>query len=205
MDVVTIPDVSANGEAEIVIHGQVTANDLGKAQMRDSSSGALVRNLFFGSLYTPLELAVIGDVSGDGVADLAQLGRRDDTGLVRVQVKRSDTGATVTNAFAGTANAPIAVVGIGDANGNSSPDLAILLKLPNGTARVIVRDSATGAFIRNIYAASLSNPVAMALVADMNANGHPELAILGDDNAGTQKVKIKDSVTGLVVNTIDFP
>jgi hypothetical protein len=82
--------------------------------------------MFFGSLYTPLELAVIGDVSGDGVADLAQLGRRDDTGLVRVQVKRTDTGATVTNAFAGTTNTPIAVVGIGDANGNSSPDLAIL-------------------------------------------------------------------------------
>jgi hypothetical protein len=68
-----------------------------------------------------------------------------------------------------------------------------------------VRDGATGALIHNIYVGSLSNPVAMALVADMNANGHPELAILGDDNAGTQKVKIKDSVTGLVVNTIDFP
>jgi hypothetical protein len=205
MDVLTIADVSGNNEPEMLVHGVVTANSLGRAKMRDSSTGALVRDLYFGSVYTPIELVAIGDVSGDGIADVAQLGRRADTGLVRVLVRRTDTGAIVTNAYAGFTNAPIAVVGIADANGNSSPDLAILVKTPAGTAKVVIRDGATGAFIRTIIAASLNNPLAMTLVADMNANGSPELAILGDDNAGTRQVKIKDSLSGLLVNTIDFP
>jgi hypothetical protein len=45
----------------------------------------------------------------------------------------------------------------------------------------------------------------MSLVDDMNSNGTPELLILGDDNAGTKRVKIKDSISGTTVNEIDFP
>ena len=45
----------------------------------------------------------------------------------------------------------------------------------------------------------------MTLVADLNASGDPELAVLGDDGAGTKRVQIKDSISGLQINTIDFP
>jgi hypothetical protein len=148
---------------------------------------------------------VIQDVSGDGIPDLAQLGRRDDTGAVRIQVKQTDTGATISNAFTGNTDIPITVVGIGDANGNSAPDVAMLVKRPDDIAKVVVRDGATGAFIRNIFFGTVSNPVAMALVDDLNASGAPELAVLGDDNAGTRRVQIKDSISGAQVNTIDFP
>ena len=156
-------------------------------------------------MYTPIELVTIQDVSGDGIPDLAQIGRRDDTGAVRIQVKQTDTGATISNAFTGSTDIPIAVVGIGDANGNSAPDVAMLVKRPDGTAKVIVRDGFTGAFIRNIFAAKVTNPVAMALIEDLNASGDAELAILGDNGSGTRRVQIKDSISGAQVNTIDFP
>ena len=203
--VVTIPDVSTNGEPEVLIHGRVTTTEQGRAQMRDSATRALLRNFNFGSSYVPIELAVIQDVSGDGIPDLAQLARRDDTGQVRIQTKRTDTGETIANAFTGSTERPITVVGIGDANGNSAPDVALLMEQPDGMAHVIVRDGATGAFIRNIFAGAVRNPMAMALVDDLNMSGDPELAILGDNGAGTKRVQIKDSISGAQVNTIDFP
>jgi hypothetical protein len=204
-DVLVVPDVSANAESEVLMHGRVTANFQGRAQMRDTSTKALVRNFFFGTSYVPIELAVIGDVSGDGIPDLAQLARRDDTGATRILVKRTDTGATVSTAYTGSTDIPVAVVGIGDANGNSMPDVALLVQRPDATAKVVIRDGATGVFIRNIFAGAVSNPVAMTLVNDLDSSGDPELAILGDDNAGTRRVQIKDSISGAQVNTIDFP
>ena len=204
-DVLTLPDVSGNGEPEVLMHGRVTVNSQGRAQMRDTSSKALVRNLFFGTAYAPVELAVIEDLSGDGVPDIAQLGRRGDSGAVRVQVKRTDTGATISNAFIGNVDIPISLVGIGDANGNSAPDVAVLVQRPDGTAKVILRDGATGAFIRNIFAGAVSNPVAMTLIDDLDLSGGPELVILGDDGAGNRRVQIRDSLLGSQVATINFP
>ena len=110
--------------------------------MRDSLLAGMpgfIRNMFFGSAYRPLQLVAIQDVSGDGIADLAQLAVRDDTGAVRIQVKRTDTGVTVSNAYTGTGSKPVALVGIGNANPitNTVPDVALLVEEPDGTAKVI--------------------------------------------------------------------
>jgi hypothetical protein len=205
LDVVTIPDVSGNGEPEVLMHGQVTSTSQTRAQVKDSATSAFIRNVFFGTVYAPVELVVVQDISGDGVPDLAHLGRRQDTGAVRIQMKRTDNGQTIANAFTGTGSVPIALVGIGDANGNTSPDVAMLVKEPDGTAKIVVRDGSTGAFIRNIFAASVSNPVAMALVEDLDSSGEPELAVLGEKSDGTVRVQIKDSVSGAQINNVDFP
>jgi hypothetical protein len=153
----------------------------------------------------PVEFAVIGDVSGDGIADLAQVGRRDDNGGVRIQVKRSDNGTTFSNAFTGADGIPVSIIGIGDANGNTFPDVAMLVEDVDGSAKVIVRDGFDGAFIRNIFAGAVSNPVAITLVEDLDASGDPELAVLGDNGSGIPKVQIKDSILGTAITEIDFP
>ncbi len=202
--VLTIPDISGNAEPEVLMHGAVISSGQDRAQMKDASSRALVRNVFFGAAYVPKELVVIGDVSGDGNPDLAQLGTHNVTGATRISVKRTDTSGIVSNAYTGT-DTPIAIVGIGDANGNNAPDVALLVMKPDGTAKVIVRDGATGAQIGNIFFGSVSNPVAIALVADLDMSGDPELAVSGDDGAGTQRVQIRDSISGAQINTIDYP
>jgi len=42
------------------------------------------------------------------------------------------------------------------------------------------------------------------LVDDLDSSGNPELAILGDNGAGAERVQIRDSISGAQVNTIDF-
>jgi hypothetical protein len=56
-----------------------------------------------------LQPVTIDDISGDGITDLARLGRRDDNGAVRRQTKRSDTGVIPSNAIARNTDVPIAI------------------------------------------------------------------------------------------------
>ena len=205
MGVLSIPDLSLNGQPEVLMHGRVRSSYQGMAQCRDSADKTLLRNFFFGTQYTPIRLVVIQDVSGDGIPDLAQLARQHDSGAARVRVKQTDTGATVANAFLGSTDLPVDIIGIGDANSNGAPDVAVLVERPDGTAKVVIRDGASGAFIRNIFAGAVSHPVAVALVEDLDSSGDPELAILGYDDSGSRKVQIRDSIAGTPVNIIDFP
>ena len=152
-------------------------------------------------------LEAIQDVSGDGVQDYAHVGKRDDTGATRIQIKRSEAfgRVTISNAFLGDVGTPIELVGIGDVNSSTFPDVALLVENPfDGSAKVIVRDGKTGEFIRNIFLGAIRNPVGMALIQDRDGNGFMELAILGD-NDGTPRVQIKDSKSGAQVWNIDFP
>jgi len=202
--VLTLADLSTNSEPEVLMHGRVISSGQDRAQMKDSSSGGLLSNIFFGATYSPVELAVIEDISGDGIPDLAQLSTQTDSGAIRVQVKNSANGALISTAYTGSNDTPITVIGIGDANSNGSPDVAILVENVDGTAKVIIRDGATGEQIRNTFAPAVSNPVAMSLVDDLDSSGDPELAILGDNGAGAERVQIRDSISGVQVNTIDF-
>jgi len=204
LDAVVIPDVSGNGEPEVLVHGQVLLSGQARAQQRDTGTKSLLRNIFFGTNYSPLELVVVNDVSGDGVPDLAQLGWRADTGGVRIQIKRTDTGGTVATAFTGSVDSPVALLGIGDANGNTVDDVALLVERPDESSKIVIRDGGTGEFVSNIFASIVSNPIAMAIVPDMNGSGDPEIAVLGDGNAGKRRVQIKDSISGAQINVIDF-
>ena len=110
-----------------------------------------------------------------------------------------------TNAFTGSNDIPVVVVGICHANGETFPDVALLVKRPDGVAKVIIRDGATGARIHNILFETVSKLVATALIDDLDAGGDPELAVLGVDGAGTRRVQITDSISGAQFNTINFP
>jgi hypothetical protein len=204
VDVSVISDISGNGMPEVIMHGQDAGTNQVKAQIRDYASGDLVRNMFFGTSYGPVQLDVISDVSGDGMPDVCHLGRRLDTGAVRIQLKSSVTGDTVSTAFTGNSNYPIGAAGVGDVNGNGASDIALLVQDSSGTAKVTVWDGATGSFIRNIFLGSIFDPQGVAMIGDINANGSVELAVAGNTTT-VPSVQIADSDSGEKLSLIVLP
>ncbi len=204
IDVAVLPDITGNGAPEIAMHARVNLSNQTRIQLRDSATRALIRQLFFGVLYAPVHFAVIEDISGDGIPELAQLAQRADTGAVRIQVKDPVDGKTLSNAFTGSTDTPVEIVGTADVNGNSSPDIGLLVQDAGGVAKVIKRDGATGAFIGNVFMGAIGTPEALVLVEDLNGSGDAEFAALGN-NAGQRVVQIKDSVSGAQINTINVP
>ena len=201
ISIAVLPDVSGGGAAEMVMHGIVNGSNQSRSQIRDSVTGLVVRNIFYGDFYVPVRVSTIGDITGDGIPELAELGVAA-SGAGRVRIKNAATGDHVTNAFIGS-DPPIAVVGIEDANTDGTRDIAVLVDKA-GLARVSQWSGLTGDFIANVFFSTAGVPAALTLVEDIDTNGEDEFAVLGN-NAGQDRVKIKNTIAGTQVNDIDFP
>jgi hypothetical protein len=196
-DVQVIPDINSNGNPEIAVHTRVNHSSQGRVQLRDSNTVEFIHQIFFGTAYVPLKIAVIDDVTGDGIPEIAQLAQRDDTGAVRIQVKNPVDKQTVSNAYTGTTDRPVEIVGTGGMVG-------LLVEDAGGVAKVIKRDALTGAFIGNVFMGAIGTPEALVVIDDLDASGDPEFAALGN-NAGQRVIQIKDSVSGAQINNINLP
>ena len=162
-----------------------------------------VKNIYFGTAYEPLQVLEIGDISGDGIPDIAELGRNAATGSVRIQTKSTVSGATIFNAYTGAGDWPIAIAVAKDRNADSIDEIALLTQKPNGIARVNIRDGATGLFIGNILMGAITQPLGMVSIDDLNASGDPEIAVLGED-INIVQIQIKDVVSGAQVGNVVY-
>jgi len=91
--VAALPDLNANGVAELAVLSRDAAGQL-KTELRDAVSGVLVRNLWFDHL-APLDLAVLPDLNGNGSPEIAVLGV-PAAGVAQVLIKDSATQAVVS-------------------------------------------------------------------------------------------------------------
>ena len=91
--VAALPDLNANGVAELAVLSRDAAGQL-KTELRDAVTGALVRNLWFDQL-APLDLAVLPDQNGNGSPEVAVLGV-PAAGGAQVLIKDSATQAEIS-------------------------------------------------------------------------------------------------------------
>ncbi|MBV5274297.1 MAG: SBBP repeat-containing protein, partial [Lamprocystis purpurea] len=91
--VAALPDLNANGVAELAVLSRDAAGQL-KTELRDAVTGALVRNLWFDQL-APLDLAVLPDLNGNGSPEIAVLGVTT-AGGIQVLIKDTATQAEVS-------------------------------------------------------------------------------------------------------------
>jgi hypothetical protein len=91
----TISDVNGNGADEIVVFGQRSTGGIQKAQIKDSKSKALIRNLFFGQNFPAQDFTTCSDINGNGTEELVRLGKRASDGKLRAVVKDAKTGELI--------------------------------------------------------------------------------------------------------------
>jgi hypothetical protein len=203
-DLVTVVDTSGNGIPEIGILGVLKGNNQVRAQMWDTQIPALNSNVWFGNVYQPHSTITMPDINSNGSDEIVAVGVDPNTQNIRVQVRDSDTTATLYNIWLGAVNEAVDIALINDINSDGVADLAVLLKTPAGVGRVRVQSGSNGAFIRNLFFGAVEKPVGLTVMPDYSGNGFDELAALGE-NGGIQHVQILDTSAGTQVNRIDFP
>ncbi|MFT7620510.1 MAG: hypothetical protein ACI97A_004167 [Planctomycetota bacterium] len=186
-----IPDIAVGSPGNPFLATANTVTRFGRVQIFSGADGSLLHDLMgdlasdgFGSSVSPA-----GDVNNDGFDDLIVGIRRDDTagqsaGSVRVY---SGLDGSILYAYFGSApsrHAGLAVVGLGDINGDNYADFAFSesklfgVTVPDGF--VYCHSGIDGSLIRIIVGPSAS---AIANAQDVNGDGIDDL-IVGDPRIG---------------------
>ncbi len=90
-----LADVNGNSSPDLAMLAQNDTSHAIKAQVKDASTGALIRTVnFLGTTWSAMAFAAFADIDGNGVQELGVAGRQDD-GAIRVQLRDASTGVIV--------------------------------------------------------------------------------------------------------------
>ncbi|MES2703357.1 MAG: FG-GAP-like repeat-containing protein [Bacteroidota bacterium] len=181
---VAIGDIDGDGKPELAVANN--ASSTVSVYHNTGSSGSITSGSFatqvtYATGSNPYSVA-IGDIDGDGKADLAVA----DLGSATISVYRntSSSGSITSGSFAArvtfaTGSNPISVA-IGDIDGDGKPDMAVANQGSN-TISVLRNTSSsgsitTGSFATQITFATGINPRNVA-IGDIDGDGKPDLAV----------------------------
>lgn len=211
-----VPDVNGNGTPEIAVLGVTYASsvvDTVRVIIKDSVSGAWVKEIAFDGNFPPIAMAVVEYPSGytSSNVGIAVLGRKVSTGpntaTVKVSIRDAVSGALITNAYFTKEFQPVAMAVVPDFAGTSAPEIAVLAEGDSdagsaGKIAAIVADAGNGSRITKIGFDPLSLPVDMKVV---QMGGDIGIAVLGvrvsDDSV---KVVIRNVATSAVIGAAVF-
>jgi len=142
-----IPDTNGNGTPEIAVLGRNTSMNV-ELRTLDAGTAAQLGIAYYSRTFTPLQLAALPDLNGNGVAELAVLSR-DTAGSLKTELRDAVTGTLVRNIWFNTLT-PKDLAVLPDLNGNSRPEIAVLGVPPAGGAQVLIKDAGTQAQISRL-------------------------------------------------------
>jgi len=205
IDFTSLADISGNNRPELLVLAR-SESGMNQVAIRDAATKAIVnRANFFGPGTTPKAAAVLDSIGGGAAPEVAVLGELPD-GRHSAQNRDALTDERITSvSFFSSGWTTIAIEGLADANGNGSPDLAVLAQHDaNHTIRSQVRDAFTGELLRLVsFLGATWSPGALDAFPDIDGNGVQELGVAGVDVDGSVRVQLKDAASGSTVSTID--
>jgi len=192
----TVPDLDASGDPEIALLNQQDTGQV-RIQIRDSMTGNIAKNLWYGSQYDPVAMIVVPDYSGNAFPEMAVLGSAPQSDAMRVQLRDSQSNAFVDNVFLGTQSLAADLISVVDTSGNGIPEVGILgILKANDHVRMQVWDADTAAFQVNVWFGNVYQPQSAIVVPDINSNGSDEIVGMGVDPATQNiRVQVRDSDT----------
>ncbi len=209
MQVVRIPDFADTRADELGVLGVNKNNGSFLVQVRDATSGLRIENVpFLGPGFTPICVAVVPDINGNGRSELAVLALRKSDNAFIVQVRDAGDSTLIdNNYYLGPGFEPKGLVILPDADGNGQLEAGVLaVSRTNGSFLVQVRNISGPPMPRNIfYLGSTFTPVSAAYVPDVDDNDVVEIAVLAEKNSdGRFAVQTRNAFGAPMPNTSFF-
>jgi hypothetical protein len=96
---VAVSDLTGDGIEEYAVLGRNAGTGQVAVEIRDGRSSKLAERIWYNTDCTPLDLASIADVNGNGAEELVMLGRCGADGKLRAFVKDAMTGALLRRLY----------------------------------------------------------------------------------------------------------
>jgi CSLREA domain-containing protein len=200
LDAVSMPDLGGGVHDDLAVLGANRLTGEIAVQIRDSVTGAFVRNVFYlAAPMQPRQLVVVEGFDPNPGPELGVL-MTEEGGRHILMIKDAGTGAFAGNLFFLNANwEAVQALVLPDFNGNSAAEIGLLARhRTSGMLVVMIKDAASNAFLKNIFPfGSGWRPVRVAALPDENNNQAVELATLGVNGlTGKPIIQVRDALTG---------
>jgi hypothetical protein len=188
-----LPDVGSDGVPEVAaLRGSSRT-----VEVRNGASGALLGNIaFFDGTVRAVGAVVMPDTDGNGVAEIAVLGRRKSDLRTVVEIRNLSGPQAARQVWFEPDRRPVdlAVI-VDDADGNGVPELAVLSRRNSDGRGVVELKNASGAAnTGTVWLSTGLTPIDLEVVPDADGNGVPEVAVLSSRSSdGRAAVEVKNA------------
>lgn len=181
-------DLDHDGSLDLLVGSPFGAAALGSVVAHSTAKGLTLWSrdgMVPGALYGSV-IATVGDVNGDGTADVA-VGAPDPAGIGMVEILSGASGSPIFQ-IVGSTNGDgfgSAIAGLGDVNQDGVSDLAVGSPLESGSGRVRIFSGNNGVLLAS-YGNGLGGSrygASIAAMGDLNFDGWVDLAV-GAPGAG---------------------
>jgi hypothetical protein len=187
---------------DVAMVGRDASTGKVQAQVKDVTSGSLVKNISFSKFFRPFGAVALDNVGDSAAKDIAVLGS-DPAGSVRAQVKDALTGNQIRVINFNSAFTPLAFAAVPNAGGRLKY-LAVLGRNSSGVIQVQIRRASNGTLVRNVRFSRHYDPREFISFADSNGSGGGEIAVVGVNAAGKVRAEVKEIADGATVKVINF-
>lgn len=204
------PGLGASGNPGIGVFASRRSDGLAIVQIKDSVTGALIRNVFpLSAAWIVSEIEAIPNVDGNGNYGVAALATNAQSGLMIVQLRDAASNTLVRNVFPlGFGWTPISFDIIADI-GNGVPGIAVLAQRDNDQLTIVqIRSAADGSLVRNVFPLGFGfTPREMRVINDADGDGVSDIATrMTRDSDGLEVIQIRDSIgNSFVANHFPLP
>ncbi len=200
-DVAVVGNYGGTPSPELAVLAEHRDVGLTLVQVRDGSSGDLVRNLFYPSITDARSVAVIDDHPAAAGAVLAVFGTLRSNGSPVIELRDAQTGAFIRNVSTNSAFPALAFSVIPALPGTLASHVAALASTASGLGLVQMRSADDDTVFGNVFYGSAYLVRALAVLEDFAGSAAPELAVLG--RAGDSvRIQIRDAGSGAIVGEI---
>lgn len=202
--ITTLPDVNADGIEDIAVirEGSILA------EIRSGSNGVLLKTItFLSDAFTPISTVALADADGNGAVELGLLATRNSDGRILVEIRNVTGAESPRSVWFAPDHTPVAVTVVeDDADDNGIPELAVLsTRDSDGRGLVEVKNAFGATNPRALWAGAGLTPSDVEVVADKDANGVPEIAVLSTrDSDGRIVVEIKNAAGATLPTAVWF-
>ena len=187
-------DADMNGVPELAVLSRRNSDGRGLVEVKNAFGATNPRALWAGAGLTPIDVDVLDDADGNGVAEVAILSTRNSDGRIVAEVKNA-AGATMPHAvWFAPGHSPVDLVVVNDKDANGIPELA-LLSSRDSDGRVLVetKNASGNTLPSTVWFAPGHTALSLMPINDADGNGIPEIAVLSTRNSdGRILVEVKN-------------
>lgn len=206
-DLLIYPDLNGNGSPELgVLAENKDSSGSDKLEIRDSRTGALIKNIWLGRGWQVQQQVLLTDINGNGSPEAAVLRTPDSGRKVTVVLRDIGSKRWLGTRYFDPNYPPVKLLTLPDMDGNGADELVVFgQRFNSGNQKAQIRDSATGNFVSVVFFDKNFDGKDMTLCPDINGNGVDEIAVLGQrQRDGRYRAIIKDPKTRQRLGVIDF-